>query len=287
MLYVPGSNERALEKAQTLMADSFIFDLEDSVAPDKKPFARKQVCDSISRGGYGKKELLVRVNGLNTEWGYQDICSLARSGAEGIVIPKVESANVIKIVESILHEHNAPKDLLLWCMLETPLGILNAKTIAQSSRRLGGFIMGTSDLAKDLFVTHTKERLPLMYSLGHCLVVARAYGLSILDGVYLDLNNYEGFNHACIQGKEMGFDGKTLIHPKTIDKANEVFSPDPEQVTWSHNIIDAFKNAQREGQGLVVVDGKLIENLHVEEAQRILALSHAIKDFHKNNSDPK
>lgn len=276
VLYMPGSNARALEKGRTLAADALILDLEDAVAPDQKISARQQICDAIAEGGYGMRELLVRVNGFQTKWGYKDLIAMAKSGAHGIVLPKVESADAIRMAETILEENGAPDHMAIWCMIETPLGVLHAERIAQASPRTAGFVMGTSDLAKDVHAAHTKERLPMLYSLTHCLLVARAYGLTVLDGVHLDLGDDEGFYHSCVHGRELGFDGKTLIHPKTIDKANEVFAPDDQEVEWSRRIIDAFTSAQAEGQGVVLVDGKLIEILHVEAAKRTVALSEAI-----------
>lgn len=280
VLYMPGSNARALEKGRTLAADALILDLEDAVAPDQKITARKQVRDAIAEGGYGLRELLVRVNGFQTRWGYKDLIAMATSGAHGIVLPKVESADAIRMAESILEENGAPDDMRIWCMIETPLGVLHAERIAQASPRTGGLVMGTSDLAKDVHAAHTKERLPMLYSLTHCLLVARAYGLAILDGVHLDLGDDEGFYHSCIHGRELGFDGKTLIHPKTIDKANEVFAPDTQEIEWSRRIIEAFAAAQAKGEGVVLVDGKLIEILHVEAAKRTVALSEAIEKMH-------
>lgn len=277
VLYMPGSNARALEKGRTLAADALILDLEDAVAPDQKATARQQVTDSISAGGYGMRELLVRVNGLQTEWGFEDVVAIATSGAHGIVLPKIESADAIRMAENVLTENGAPDDLAVWCMIETPLGVLHAERIAQASTRMAGFVMGTSDLAKDVHAAHTKERLPMLYSLTHCLLVARAYGLCVLDGVHLDLSDDEGFYHSCIHGRELGFDGKTLIHPKTIDKANEIFAPDAQEVDWSRRIIEEFTQAQALGQGVVLVDGKLVENLHVEAAKRTVALSEAIE----------
>ncbi|NQV45807.1 MAG: CoA ester lyase [Rhodospirillales bacterium] len=277
VLYMPGSNARALEKGRTLAADALIFDLEDAVAPDQKVSARQQICDVIGAGGYGMRELLVRVNGFQTEWGYDDLVAMATSGANGVVLPKVESADAIRMAENVLIENGAPDDLAIWCMIETPLGVLHAERIAQATIRIAGFVMGTSDLAKDVYAAHTTERLPMLYSLTHCLLVARAYGLCILDGVHLDLSDNEGFYLSCIQGHELGFDGKTLIHPKTIDKANEVFMPHADEVEWSRRIIAAFAKAQAEGQGVVLVDGKLVENLHVEAAKRSVALSEAIE----------
>ncbi len=277
VLYMPGSNARALEKGRTLAADALILDLEDAVAPDQKALARQQICDAIHTGGYGMRELLVRVNGLQTEWGFEDVAAIATSGANGIVLPKIESADAIRMAENVLIENGAPDDLAIWCMIETPLGVLHAERIAQSSSRTAGFVMGTSDLAKDVHAAHTKERLPMLYSLTHCLLVARAYGLCVLDGVHLDLSDDEGFYHSCVHGRELGFDGKTLIHPKTIDKANEVFAPDAQEVKWSRRIIETFAKAQAEVQGVVLVDGKLVENLHDEAAKRTGARSEAIE----------
>lgn len=281
VLYMPGSNERALEKGKTLAADGLILDLEDAVAPDQKASARQRIVETVNAGGYGLREVLVRTNGLQTEWGFEDIAAVATSGADGIVLPKVESADAIRMCEQIMIDNGAHDGMYIWCMIETPRGVLNAERMAAASSRVGGFVMGTSDLAKDVHAAHTRDRLPMLYSLGHCLLVARAYGLAILDGVHLDLADDEGFAHSCFQGKELGFDGKTLIHPKTIDKANEVFAPQPESVDWARRIIDAFAEGQARGEGVVVVDGKLVENLHVEEAKRMVALSEAIAEMEK------
>ena len=276
VLYMPGSNARALEKAKTLAADGLILDLEDAVAPEAKDEARQQVCDAVKAGGYGKRELLVRVNGLGTPWGHRDVSAAATCGADAILIPKVESADMVRQVAAIMDANNAPASMAIWCMMETPRGILKAEEIAQSSPRMGGFVMGTSDLAKDLHCAHTPLRLPMLTSLSLCVLAARAYGLAVIDGVHLDLNDAEGFEQSCIQGLELGFDGKTLIHPKTIDDANRIFAPSEAEITWSRTIIAAHAQAAAEGKGVVVVDGKLIENLHVENARRIVALAEAI-----------
>jgi citrate lyase subunit beta/citryl-CoA lyase len=204
---------------------------------------------------------------------------MAKSGADAILLPKVESAETIRQVEEILADSGAPANLAIWCMIETPLGVLHAEEIAWGSQRLGGFVMGTSDLAKDLHCLHTPGRLPMVTSLSLCVLAARAHGLAILDGVHLDLADDEGFADSCRQGLEFGFDGKTLIHPKTIDKANEIFAPSAEEIDWSEKIIAAHGDATKAGQGVVVVDGKLIENLHVEEARRIIALAAMIDEM--------
>ncbi|MBW7850123.1 MAG: CoA ester lyase [Rhodospirillales bacterium] len=276
VLYMPGSNPRALDKARTLPADGLIFDLEDAVAPDAKEQARTQACEALRAGGYGLREILLRVNGLATPWGFADLVAAATSGAHAVLLPKVESADMVRQAEQVLQANGAPDDLGIWCMMETPRGILEAKEIAQASPRLGGFVMGTSDLAKDLHCAHTRDRLPMITSLGLCMLAARASGLAIVDGVYLDLNDDEGFENSCRQGAELGFDGKTLIHPRTIDAANRAFAPSEAEVEWSRRIIAAHAEAAAAGKGVVVVDGKLIENLHVANAKRLVALAEQI-----------
>ena len=276
VLYMPGSNARALDKARALPADGLILDLEDAVAPDKKATGREQIAAALKQGGYGERELIVRINGLDTPWGTDDLAMVAKSAAHAILIPKVESAKMVDEAEKRLVAASAPASLSIWCMVETPLGVLHAEEIAASSGRVECLVMGTSDLANDLHAAHSRERLSMLTSLELCLLVARAFGLVILDGVHLDLTDDDGFAHSCAQGKELGFDGKTLIHPKTIAKANEVFAPSPEDVTWSRKIIAAHAEASRAGRGVVLVDGKLIENLHVEGAKRLVALADAI-----------
>ena len=279
VLYMPGSNPRALEKGRTLSADVLILDLEDAVAPDAKAAARTNIAAALAEGGYGKREILVRVNALDAPWGREDLSDLASCGADGILLPKVESADAVRKALSILDAAGGPADLAIWCMIETPMGVLHAEEIAAASPRMAGFVMGTSDLAKELHCLHTPQRLPFMTSLNHVILVARAYGLAALDGVHLDLSDDEGFTQNCRQGLELGFDGKTLIHPKTIDQANETFGPSDQEVEYSRQIIAAFEEAQSEGKGVVVLDGKLVENLHVENARRILTLAQMIKDL--------
>ncbi|MFI4988270.1 MAG: HpcH/HpaI aldolase/citrate lyase family protein [Alphaproteobacteria bacterium] len=276
VLYMPGSNARALEKARTLAADGLILDLEDAVAPDAKAEARAQVVAVLKAGGYGGRELVVRVNGLDTPWGADDLAMAAGTPAHAVLVPKVESAAMVAAVEQRLAAAGAGQELAIWCMMETPLGMLHAEAIAAASPRVGCLVMGTSDLAKDLHAAHTRERLPLLTSLALCLLAARAYGLAILDGVHLDLADDEGFAASCRQGKELGFDGKTLIHPKTVAAANEVFAPSAEEVAWAERIIAAHAEAARAGKGVLLIDGKLIENLHVESAKRLVALAAAI-----------
>ena len=276
VLYMPGSNARALDKSRTLPADGLIFDLEDAVAPDAKVTARTQVIQACEAGGYGEREILIRTNGLNTPWGYDDLVAVADVGAGAVLLPKVESAEMVRQAESVLLSHGAPSDLVIWCMMETPRAMLHAEEIADASPRLGGLVMGTSDLAKDLQAQHTAMRLPLITSLGLCMLAARAARIAILDGVYLDLKDHDGFVDSCRQGAELGFDGKTLIHPKQIEAANQAFAPSKEEVQLSRRIIDAYAAAEAEGRGVVVVDGKLIERLHVDHAERVVALAEAI-----------
>jgi citrate lyase subunit beta/citryl-CoA lyase len=273
---MPGANARALEKSRSLPADALIFDLEDAVAPDAKAVARAQVIQAVEAGGYGKREIFVRTNGLNTPWGYDDLVAVAKAGPDAVLLPKVESAETVRQAESVLMSHGAPSDLAIWCMMETPRAMLHAEEIADASPRLGGLVMGTSDLAKDLQAQHTAMRLPLITALGLCLLAARAARIAILDGVFLDLNDHEGFVDSCRQGAELGFDGKTLIHPKQLAAANEVFAPSEEELRLSRRIIDAYAQAEAEGKGVVLVDGKLIERLHVDHAKRVVALGEAI-----------
>jgi citrate lyase subunit beta / citryl-CoA lyase len=276
VLYVPGANARALDKARGLAADGFIFDLEDAVAPDAKDRARDQVVQAVREGGYGGREILLRVNGPATEWGHADLAAAVSIPVDGILLPKVESPNTIHDVLAVPTDAGAPEHLMIWCMLETPLGVLRAEAIATANPRLGGMIMGTSDLANDLRAAAVPGRAPLLPALGHCLLVARAFGLPLLDGVHLDLADDAAFLAECRQGQELGFDGKTLIHPKTIAPANQVFAPSAEQIAWSRRVILAHAEAVAAGKGIVLVDGKLIENLHVASAHRIVALADAI-----------
>jgi citrate lyase subunit beta/citryl-CoA lyase len=282
MLYMPGSNARALDKGRTLAADALILDLEDAVAPDAKALARKQIVEAVRTGGYGGREIVVRINPLDSPWGHDDLAAIATSGADAILLPKVETAAMVHDLEMQMVGAGAPATMGIMCMMETPLGMLHAEAVAGASSRVSCLVMGTSDLVKELQASHTDARLPVLTSLGLCLLGARAFGLAIVDGVHLDLADDDGFAEACVQGLELGFDGKTLIHPKTIAKANEVFSPSAEEVAFSHRIIAAHAEAAAAGQGVVLVDGKLIENLHVENAKRLVALAEAIAALEGN-----
>jgi len=277
VLYMPGSNPRALDKARSLPADGLIFDLEDAVAPDAKETARAAVCAALNDGGYGHRETILRVNSLATPWGYHDLAAAATSGADVILLPKVDSADSVRQSLEVLDQAGAPTDLPVWAMMETSLGMLRAEEIANASPRMTGFVMGTSDLAKELQAAHTRLRLPMITALGLCLLAGRAFGLTLLDGVHLDLADDQGYLESCQQGRELGFDGKTLIHPKQIEAANKSFAPDDESLAQAEKIIAAHQTAVAEGKGVVVVDGRLVENLHVDDAKRQVALANAIR----------
>jgi citrate lyase subunit beta/citryl-CoA lyase len=279
VLYMPGANTRALEKARTLPADALIFDLEDAVAPEAKEAARTNVVLAAESRAYGKREIAIRCNGLGTPWGEADIEAIAKSGADAILVPKVESATQVTHVVSLLDTAGAPTDMAVWAMMETPKGILRAEEIAGAHPRLGLFVMGTNDLVKDMRARHTPMRLPMITALGIGMLAARAHGLAILDGVYNDIQDTAGFRAVCQQGLEMGFDGKTLIHPSQVEPCNEVFAPSAAELEMAGKIVAAFKAAQAEGKGVVTVDGRMIENLHVEQAERALALASAIKEL--------
>ncbi|MBL6651835.1 MAG: CoA ester lyase [Reyranella sp.] len=279
VLYMPGANTRALEKARTLPADALIFDLEDAVAPEAKEAARTNVVLAAESKAYGKREIAIRCNGLGTEWFEGDIAAIAQSGADAVLVPKVESAAQVTHVVSLLDTAGAPPEMAVWAMMETPKGILRAEEIAGAHPRLTLFVMGTNDLVKDMRARHTPMRLPMVTALGIGMLAARAYGLTILDGVYNDIQDADGFRAVCQQGLEMGFDGKTLIHPSQIAPCNEVFAPSAAELEMAGKIVAAFKQAQAEGKGVVTVDGRMIENLHVEQAERALALASAIKDL--------
>jgi citrate lyase subunit beta / citryl-CoA lyase len=276
VLYMPGANERALEKAKTLPADALILDLEDAVAPDAKAEARKRVCAAAASGEYGKRELVIRANGLDTEWHADDLRAAAQAGPDAILVPKINSAAEVHQVEQAMQAAGAPDHTALWAMVETPIAMLRAHEIASASQRLTVLVMGTNDLAKELQAEHVPGRGPLLGGLSLALLAARAAGKVILDGVYNDVQDVEGFEAECVQGRQFGFDGKTLIHPKQLEPCNRVFAPSDEEIERSQRIIDAFEEASHEGRGVVTVDGRMIENLHVENARRVLALAEAI-----------
>lgn len=270
---MPGSNSRALEKARALPADALVLDLEDAVAPEMKRDARARVAAAIKAGGYGHREIVVRVNALGTPWGRDDLAEAAAAGADAVLLPKVESAATVSA--SIAALGSAPA---VWCMLETPRGILNASSIAAASPRVTALVMGTSDLTTDLHARVTRERLPLVTSLQLCVLAARSARITALDGVHLDLDDDAGFAEACRQAADFGFDGKTLIHPRQVALANEVFAPAASEVEWARRVIAAHSGALAQGRGVAVLDGRLIENLHVDDARRVLALADALAE---------
>ncbi|CAB3829312.1 (3S)-malyl-CoA thioesterase [Achromobacter mucicolens] len=276
VLYMPGANARALDKARTLDADALILDLEDAVAPDAKAQARTQVAAALREGGYGRRECIVRVNALDTPWGLDDVRAIAQAGADAVLLPKVESPAQLAALAQALDAAGAPAGLPLWAMAETPLGFLRMDAIAGGHARLAAIVVGTSDLVKDLHARHTPSRDETLLARSLAVMAARAHGLAVLDGVHLDLNDDAGLQGACRQGRDQGFDGKTLIHPRQIAAANAAFAPTPEELDTARRRLEAWTAAQAEGKGVAVVDGALVENLHAQEAERVLALAQAI-----------
>lgn len=281
VLYMPGSNARAMEKAREIPADALILDLEDAVAPDAKEEARAQVVAAVKAGGYGKREIAIRVNGLDTPWGMDDIKAAVAAKPDAILVPKINSAEDVARADKALGDAGAAPALQLWCMIETPLAILNIQSIAAkvSSSRMTLWVMGTNDIAKELRAAHTPDRVPMLASLGLSVIAARAYGIVILDGVYNDIKNEPGFAAICEQGRDMGFDGKTLIHPSQVAPCNTIFSPDPETVAFARKTIEAFQAPENKGKGVLKVDGKMVEILHAEIAKRTVAIADAIAEL--------
>jgi citrate lyase subunit beta/citryl-CoA lyase len=276
-LYLPASNARAIDKAKQLTCDVVLFDLEDAVSPDAKPIARTQACQAVESRDFGAKELVIRVNGVNTPWFADDLRCAVSAQPDAILLPKVEQVAQVHEVAAALDSIVDPqRRILVWCMLETPRGVLAADAIAGAHPRVDCLVMGTSDLTSDLRAQHTSNRAPLLASLGLCVLAARANGKSVLDGVFLDLSSDDAFRTACMQGREFGFDGKTLIHPKQITSCNEVFSPSSTELAKARAVIEAFGRARAEGRGVAVLDGRLVEELHVREAERTLSLAQAI-----------
>ncbi len=278
VLYMPGANTRALEKAKSLPADSLILDLEDAVAPDAKAAARENILAALG-SGFGYREAVVRINGLNTTWGIDDLKAFAHSNADAIVLPKVESAEQIQTLAEHLKKMNAPETMTIWAMIETPLAILRLQEIANAHPLLETLVLGTSDLVKDLHARHTPNRVETQTALSLSVLAARAYGLCVLDGVHLFLDDEAGLKQSCIQGRDMGFDGKTLIHPNQIAFANEMFGPSSAEISEAQERIAAYEAAIQSGAGIAVLNGKLIEELHIQDAKRILTLAKAIASY--------
>ena len=279
LLYMPGSNPRALDKARSLPADGLILDMEDSVAPDAKEIAREQIGAALAEGGYGQREIMVRINGLGTDWGRADIAAVCafENAPDAILIPKIDTAQDVVDAISAFEAAGVADSVDMWIMAETPGAMLRMDAICAAHPRLRGIVMGTSDLSKDTRVRHTRDRLGFITALNTCVYAARAHGLDIIDGVQLDLEDEELLAYSCAQGRDLGFDGKSLIHPKQIAAANAAFAPDEKEVAAAKEIIAGFEAAKAQGKGVVVVNGRLVENLHVEEAKRQLALAEAIE----------
>jgi citrate lyase subunit beta / citryl-CoA lyase len=280
VLYMPGSNARALEKAKTLPADGVILDLEDSVAPDAKEVARTQVADAVKAGGFGAREVFIRVNGIDTPWHADDLSAAAHAAPDAILVPKVSSPDTLELIGRRLLDMHADHKTRVWAMVETPLAIFNILAIAAEARdsesRLSGLVMGTNDLAKDTRARLVPGRAPMLGWLSMCVAAARIHGIDILDGVYNDLANAEGFVAECKQGVELGFDGKTLIHPNQIEPCNTAFSPSAEEVVMARKIIAAFDLPESKDKGVVSIDGRMVERLHAEMARRTVAIAEAI-----------
>jgi citrate lyase subunit beta / citryl-CoA lyase len=281
VLYMPGSNARALEKAKTLAADGLILDLEDAVAPDAKETARRQVADAVKAGGFGKREVFIRVNGIDTAWFSDDLEAAASAAPDAILVPKISTPQQLDLIWQHLHELKADSRIRIWAMIETPLAIFNALALAAQAKlpgaRLGGFVMGTNDLAKETRARFVPGRAPMLWWLTTCVLAARTYGIDILDGVYNNLGDADGFARECAEGRDLGFDGKTLIHPNQIEPCNAAFSPSTDEVTLARKIIAAFDQPENKGKGVVQVDGRMVELLHAEIARRTVAVADAIE----------
>ncbi|BAN01742.1 HpcH/HpaI aldolase/citrate lyase family protein [Ilumatobacter coccineus] len=275
VLYMPAANERALEKAKSIPADAIIFDLEDAVAPDAKSAARNSAVDAVRSGEYGNRELTIRCNGLDTEWGAADVAAAGAAAPSAVVIPKVDSVSMVDDVSALLDAAHAPAGLKIWPMIETPSAIFNVREIA-AHPRVAVLIMGTNDLAKELRSPLVEGRHPLVPHLATALLAAREASKVAIDGVYNDVKNPDGFAAECRQGMEMGFDGKTLIHPSQVEPANDMWAPSADEIDYAQRVIAAFDEAVAEGKGVVTVDGRMIENLHVDNARRTLATADAI-----------
>ena len=277
---MPGSNARALEKARTLAADGVILDLEDSVAPDAKEAARGQVADAVKAGGFGRREVFIRVNGVDTPWHADDLSAAAHAAPDVILVPKVSGPDTLELIGRRLLDMGTAHKTRVWAMIETPLALFNILAIAAAARdsetRLGGFVMGTNDLAKDTRARLVPGRAPMLPWLTTCLAAARVHGIEILDGVYNDIGNADGFAAECRQGVELGFDGKTLIHPNQIEPCNKAFSPSAEDVAQARKMIAAFDLPENKTKGVVSIDGRMVERLHAEMARRTVAIADAI-----------
>jgi citrate lyase subunit beta/citryl-CoA lyase len=271
VLYMPGANDRALEKAKTLDADALILDLEDSVAPEAKADARARVAAAVKAQGYGRRELVIRINGPDTPWGADDMTAAAAAGPDAILVPKVSRG--ADVAHAVLLMKDAPSHTRLWVMMETPLAILKAEEIAGAERRLACLVLGTNDLVKETRASAGQERFALLPMLSGCVLAARAHGLDVIDGVFNDFRDEVGFRAECQQGRLLGMDGKTLIHPGQIAACNDVFSPSADEVAWAQKIIAAFRLPENAAKGVITVEGKMVERLHLAMAERVAAIA--------------
>jgi len=275
VLYMPANNERALEKARTLPVDGLILDLEDAVGPDHKAVARENACAAASSGEYGLREVTIRVNGVGTEWHEEDLAAACAAGPDGIVVPKVASAQQVRDLVAEMEANGAPDRTALWAMVETPEAILGLPDLASASERLAVLVIGTNDLVKELGARHVPGRAPLATALSMAVMAARAAGIAILDGVYNDVRDAEGFAAECVAGRDLGFDGKTLVHPGQVEPCNEVFAPSAEEVEEARGVLEAWETGS--GTGVVTYRGRMVENLHVDIAKRVIATDEAIR----------
>lgn len=280
-LYMPANNDRALEKAKTINADTLIFDLEDAVPPDMKTEARQKACEAVKSGGYGNREVVVRMNGLDTQWGQDDLSAIVACRPDGILVPKVSSADEVNSLYKALSDAGAADTLALWVMIETPLSILNLQEIAAcaDTTRLAAFVVGTNDLAKDMRAIMMPERQAFQTQLAMTVTAARAYGLVVIDGVFNDIKDADGLVSECEQGRIMGFDGKSLIHPAQVELCNRVFSPSKEDIAQAEDVIAAFAAPENAGKGVIKVNGKMTEILHLEEAKRVVEVEKTIQSL--------
>jgi citrate lyase subunit beta/citryl-CoA lyase len=280
VLYMPGSNTRAIEKARSLHVDAVILDLEDSVAAEAKTAARKQVASAVEAGGFGPREVVIRVNGLETEWGEADVAAAASAGPDAVLIPKASSAADIDRVTELLRRAGAPARTRIWAMIETTLGIVNLPEIAAAARhpgsRLACFVVGLNDLVKETRISLDANRTAALYWLSASITAARAHGIDVLDGVWNNFRDMDGYRRECLQGRELGFDGKTIIHPDQAALANEIFQPDAAEVDWGRKIIAAFELPENKGRAVIGLEGKMVELLHRDAALRTVAIAEAI-----------
>ncbi|WP_257170587.1 CoA ester lyase [Bradyrhizobium sp. SRS-191] len=285
LLFMPGSNARALEKGRNLPADGLILDLEDSVAPDAKAAAREQIAKAVAADGYGKRELLIRINSLDTPWWSDDVAMAGQTATDGILVPKVSTVEDLRLVTSRLAEVGADPALKVWAMIETARSVLDADllaaTVHEAGSRLAGFVFGPNDISRETRIRMVPGRSTMLPMISHCILATRAHGLEILDGPYSDFANTDGFSQECIQARDLGFDGKTLIHPGQIDTCNAIFTPPAAEVAEARKILAAFELPENASRGAIQIDGRMVERLHAEMAKRTIAIADAIAEMVK------